>query len=73
MAEFITLRTALLLYWQNILALGALLFGSWRHAMRAGLIEADIAASIHRSAERWIIIAQGLYAFGAVLCVVSTY
>ncbi|MGD0108330.1 MAG: TMEM175 family protein [Rhodopila sp.] len=73
MAEFITLRTALLLYWLNILALGALLYASWGYATHAGLVEADISAAIDRSVERRIYIAQALYAFGAALCVFSTY
>ena len=73
MAEFITLRTALLLYWLNILALGAVLYGSWRYATRAGLVEAGLAALIERSVERRIVIAQGLYGLGALLCVYSTY
>jgi len=73
MAEFITLRTALLLYWLNILALGAVLYGSWRYAMRAGLVEANMSAMIDRSVEQRIVIAQGLYGLGALLCVYSTY
>jgi uncharacterized membrane protein len=73
MAEFITLRTALLLYWLNILAFGALLFASWRYAMHAGLVETEISAVIGRSVERRICIAQALYAFGAALCLFSTY
>jgi uncharacterized membrane protein len=73
MAEFITLRAALLLYWLNILAFGALLLASWRYAKHAGLVEADIAAMIDLSVERRIFVAQALYAFGAVLCVFNTY
>lgn len=73
MAEFITLRTALLLYWVNILAFGALLLGSWRYAKYAGLVEADVSAMINLSVERRIFVAQALYAFGAALCLFSTY
>ncbi len=73
MAEFITLRTALLLYWLNIVALGGLLYASWRYAMHAGLIEADVSDVIDRSVERRIYIAQALYAVGASLCLFSTY
>ncbi len=73
MAEFITLRTALLLYWLNIFAFGAVLLVSWRYAKHAGLLEADISATIDLSVERRIVVAQALYAFGAVLCVFSTY
>jgi uncharacterized membrane protein len=73
MAEFIELRAALLLYWLNILALGVVLYCSWRYARGTGLVEADLAAMIDRSVERRILIAQGLYALGVALCVVSTY
>jgi len=73
MAEFITLRTALLLYWLNIFAFGAILFASWRYAIRAGLVEPDISAAIDRSVLNRIVIAQALYGFGAALCFVSTY
>src|SRR5271168_2194615 len=49
MAEFITLKTALLLYWLNIFAFGALLLASWRYAKHAGLVEADVSAMINLS------------------------
>ena len=42
LAEFITLRTALLIYWANILILGIVLYVSWRYAQRAGLVERRI-------------------------------
>jgi TMEM175 potassium channel family protein len=73
MAEFITLRSALLLYWLNILLLGVLLAASWRYAVRAELVEPEVAASISRSVWRRIYIAQALYAFGAGLCFVGTW
>ncbi|MDR3534161.1 MAG: TMEM175 family protein [Rhodopila sp.] len=73
MAEFITLRTALLLYWLNIFAFGVLLFVSWRYARHAQLVQPDATAVIDRSVERRIYIAQALYAFGAALCLFSTY
>ena len=37
MAEFITLRTALLLYWLNIFVFGAILFASWRYCAARGI------------------------------------
>ncbi len=73
MAEFITLRTALVVYWLNIVALGALLWTGWRYAVRAGLVEAGVAEAVDRSVRQRIYIAQGLYAFGAALCLLSTY
>ncbi len=72
MAEFITLRTALLLYRANSALLGGFLLVSWRVAFRDHLLEQDERA-LHASAVyRRIIIAQSLYAFGAALCVFGT-
>jgi uncharacterized membrane protein len=73
LAEFITYRTALLLYWLNILLPGAMLYWSWSHAMRHGLIKEDTAPEIRGAICRRVLIAQSLYAFGALLCVVSNY
>ncbi len=73
MAEMVTLRTALVIYWLNILALGVILHGSWRYARGASLVSEDLDASVGRAIARRIVIAQGLYAFGAALCVVNTY
>lgn len=71
--DFIAYRVALLGYWGNLLLLGAVLFASWRYAVKAGLMKADAPAEIGRSIERRILIGQALYAFGALLCVVDTY
>jgi len=73
MAEFVGFRVALLLYWANILVLGAMLFAGWHYARRAGLLRDDVPADIDTSVTRRIVIAQALYAFGALLCVVNTY
>lgn len=73
MAEMVTLRTALVVYWLNILALGVILFASWRYARRAGLIASDAPPAIDGAVERRIVIAQILYALGAALCIVNTY
>jgi uncharacterized membrane protein len=73
LAAFITYRIALVVYWLNILLLGVVLFGSLRYAERAGLMKENMTAEICSALERRIVIAQALYAFGALLCVVSTY
>ncbi len=72
MAEFIGFRMALLLYWANILLLGLTLFASSRTARIAGLVAAGEATQLAGAVERRILIAQGLYAIGAALCLVST-
>jgi uncharacterized membrane protein len=73
LAEFITYRLALVVYWINILALGAMLYWSWRYAVRAGLLREDVSHAQSCAIERRILSAQGLYAFGALLSVWSTY
>ena len=73
LAEFITFRLALVVYWLNVLLLGVVLFGSWRYASRAGLVKDDTTVDMSAAVERRIVIAQALYALGALLCVVSTY
>jgi uncharacterized membrane protein len=73
LAEFIEFRTALLLYWVNIFALGAILYASWRYATRAGLLKDDVPVEIRRAIRRRIVIAQALYALGAALCFFNTY
>ena len=73
LAEFITYRSALLLYWFNILVLGAMLYWSWAHATRAKLIKDDTPNEVRASICRRILIAQALYAVGAALCVINTW
>ncbi len=73
LAEFIELRTALLLYWANLFTLGAILYASWRYAARAGLLKEEVTREISRAIRRRIVIAQALYGVGAVLCFLSTY
>ena len=73
LAEFPTYRTALVIYWLNILVLGLALYVSWWYAWRAGLVREDTSPDMKAATERRIIYAQGLYAFGALLCVFNTY
>jgi uncharacterized membrane protein len=72
-AEFVTYRVALVVYWGNILLLGAALYACWRHARSAGLTRAEITVELSCAMERRILYAQALYAFGALLCVANTY
>lgn len=72
LAEFITFRTALLIYWFNILLAGVVIYCSWSYATRAGLVKADAPPEISSAMRRRVIIAQTLYAIGAALCVINT-
>ena len=71
MSAFIFYRAALVVYWLNILALGAALLFSWRMAMRHGLLT-EAARERSYAIQQRIVSAQALYAFGAMLCIYST-
>ncbi len=73
LAEFIHYRTALLVYWLNILLLGLTLYWSWSYATRARLLANDVPEEIHPAVVRRIVIAQSLYAAGAALCFLNPY
>ncbi|HEX4055231.1 MAG TPA: TMEM175 family protein [Tepidisphaeraceae bacterium] len=73
LADFIVFRAALLTYWLNILLLGAMLYFTWGRATRAHLVKDEMSPEVQTAICRRIQIAQALYAFGALLCIVSTY
>lgn len=73
LSEYMESRVALLCYWSNILMLGVILYASWRYATRARLLKEGTAPEVDQAVERRILIAQALYAFGALLCVIGTY
>jgi uncharacterized membrane protein len=73
LASFIAYRTALLVYWINIVCLGGMLYACWGRANRAGLVERNVSQEVRVAICRRIIVAQSLYALGAMLCIFSTY
>lgn len=73
LAEFPRYRIALLVYWADILLLGAVLYGSWGYAIRTRLVKDDMPAEVPAAICRRIVIGQSLYALGALLCVFNTY
>jgi uncharacterized membrane protein len=73
LAEFITYRLALGIYWLNIVAMGTMLYWSWMYVAREGLIKAEIPGEARLSICRRILIAQSLYAAGAALCFVRVW
>jgi len=70
---FIAERAALLVYWLNILLLGAALLAAWRYTVFAKLTKPYMPQAMAQGVERRILIAQALYASGAALCLVNTY
>lgn len=73
LAEFITFRLSLVVYWLNLLALGALLFQSWRYGERSGLLTETLPPDFRADMTHRILIYQILYAISTALCVISTY
>jgi uncharacterized membrane protein len=73
LAEFPGYKVALVAYWLNIVFLGSMLYVSWVCAVSSRLVRSDLPAELSRSIKRRILIAQALYAFGALLCIVNTY
>ncbi len=73
LSEFITYRLALVVYWLNIFLLGAMLFVGMRYAIRAGITKDGLTEDLKRLFAKRVLVAQALYAFGALLCVFNTY
>ena len=73
LSGFTRYRTALLVYWGNILIAGVALYATWKCAIALGVVREDVPQEVPRAIERRIVIAQALYAFGALLCVFNTY
>jgi uncharacterized membrane protein len=72
LAEFLAYRTAMLVYWFNILIFGVILYASWGYATRNALVKDDLSRDVMAAICRRILIAQALYAFAASLCFVDT-
>jgi TMEM175 potassium channel family protein len=66
LADFLEYRTAFLVYWLNIVLLGASLYATWVCAERANLIREEARGDVSRAVKRRIVLAQSLYAIGAL-------
>ena len=73
LAGYPAYRIALIAYWLNILFLGAALYASWMCASDKHLVKHDLQPEVPIAIKRRILTGQALYAFGALLCVFSTY
>jgi uncharacterized membrane protein len=66
LADFLEYRTAFLVYWLNIVLLGASLYATWVCAERANLVREEARGDVSRAVKRRIVLAQSLYAIGAL-------
>ncbi|ESY84444.1 hypothetical protein X739_19895 [Mesorhizobium sp. LNHC220B00] len=71
LADFLEFRTAVLVYWLNLLMLGITLFVSWWYAERSGLVAEDVDPETKRTVYLRIVKAQILWAVGAALCLIN--
>jgi uncharacterized membrane protein len=67
LADFSAYRAAFVIYWANIFLLGAGVYATWAYAERAKLVREDAHGEISLAIRRRIVIAQSLYAVGAVV------
>jgi uncharacterized membrane protein len=72
-ADYITYRLAIVVYWLNIALLGAVLFAGLWYANRAGMFKDEVTADVIAAMKRRITTYQALYAVGVLLAAVSTY
>jgi uncharacterized membrane protein len=75
LSAFIQFRLAVGIYWLNIFLLGLMLYIHWSYAYRHHCLELPkgMEAAIDKAMRRRIVIAQTLYAGGALLCFINTY
>jgi uncharacterized membrane protein len=71
LSDFLAYRVAFLIYWANILLLGACLYATWAYAEWAKLIRDEAHGDISRAVRRRILVAQSLYAIGALAGLVN--
>ena len=72
LAHYVHLRLAVGVYWLNILVLGALILAAAEYAARGGLFNKANQGTILRAVRRRVYIAQALYLFATLLCVIDT-
>jgi uncharacterized membrane protein len=72
LADFFEFRTAIVVYWANILLCGATIYLTWALAVGRKLLRSDCTAETDRAIRRRIIIAQSLYFVGCLIGLVHT-
>lgn len=75
LSSHITNKLSIGIYWLNIFALGVLLYIHWRYACHKKLLIAqeNNQHQTDKAIRRRILIAQSLYAAGALLCFINIY
>jgi len=71
LADFFTYRIAFVIYWLNIFLLGVAVYVTWAYSERAKLIRDDTPKELLSAFRRRVVVAQSLYAVGALVGLVS--
>jgi uncharacterized membrane protein len=71
LADFLTYRAAFLIYWANIFLLRACLYATWSYAEWPKLVREEAHGDVSRAVRRRIVVAQSLYAIGALAGLVN--
>ena len=72
LADFFEFRTAVALYWANILLCGLTIYLTWALAVRRKLVRADTPPQTDGAIRRRIVVAQSLYLLGGLIGLVHT-
>ncbi|MFT3933472.1 MAG: TMEM175 family protein [Chitinophagaceae bacterium] len=75
LGDHVNFKTAVILYWFNILLLGFMLYIHWNYAWKNHFIqgEPETLKAINVAVRKRIVIAQCLYFVGMLLCFINTY
>lgn len=75
LSEYITFKVSIGLYWLNIFSLGIIIYLNWDYAYRHGYLAGteDEIAVANKAIRKRVVVAQLLYAGGALLCFINTY
>lgn len=73
LSRHIELKLAIGVYWLNIFLAGLFIYIHLCYALKNNLVREEDRTIIDKPGRRRVIVAQSLYAFGALLCFISTY
>jgi len=73
LAQDISYRLSVAVYWLNLLALGVVLYVSLRYAEHAGVISDETTNEMRAAMAQRIVVYQTLYALAALTCLINTY
>lgn len=73
LGDYTEFRFPVAVYWFNIFLMGLMLFINWVYACKHGFVSQVSLNLVDKPIRRRIIVAQSLYLFGALLCLINPY